>query len=172
MMHRATLIGLLLSTVTTLVEGRPPHPSVDAVAGTGAVKCPIVFDGRISASTKATDFDSTSTSKFNPDYVKGNNLKWSDIIKFPASAGSAHFDNTSSEAFEVTISDQSIFQSQNGFRRAGLQFQGDSNNGSPGTSGVKTIHFSVKWDAQRALNLSHEYLVRFPCRGYRGESGN
>ncbi|KAL1837256.1 hypothetical protein VTJ49DRAFT_4080 [Mycothermus thermophilus] len=48
---------------------------------------------------------------------------------------------------------------QRGFRRAGLQFQGDTNNGSPGSRGVKTLHFSLRWDNQRPLNLSHEYLL-------------
>ncbi|KAK3310713.1 uncharacterized protein B0T15DRAFT_46766 [Chaetomium strumarium] len=154
-MHHATILGLLAAAVT--VSARPPH-SHDHAASTGAIKCPIVFDGRVKATTALTDFDSYSTSLFNPDYVKGQNLKWSQIIKFPQAASNARFDNESYRPFEVTISDASIFQTQRGFRRAGLQFQGDTNNGSPGTKGVKTIHFSIKWDAQRALNLSHEYL--------------
>lgn len=154
----ASLLGLLTAAAT--VTARPScaqNPPGQVHAGTGTIKCPIVFDGRVKATTQLTDFDSYGTSIFNPDYVKGNNLKWSQIIKFPEVAN-ARFDNGTHKAFEVTISDASIFQSQRGFRRAGLQFQGDTNNGSPGSSGVKTIHFSVKWDAQRALNLSHEYL--------------
>jgi len=156
-MHHATILGLALSLATTLVEGRPPH-HVHAVAGLGTVKCPIIFDGRVSKTAVNTDFDSYGTSKFNAEYVKGKELKWSDIIKFPE-VTSARFDNDTHKPFEVTISDKSIFQTQNGFRRAGLQFQGDTNTGSPGSTGVKTIHFSLKWDAQRALNLSHEYLL-------------
>src|SRR5262245_54513332 len=128
-MHHATFLGLALSAATTLVSARPPH-QVHAVAGTGTVKCPIVFDGRISAETVATDFDSYGTSKFNAEYVKGKELKWSDIIKFPTTPN-ARFDNDTHKPFEVTISDKSIFQTQNGFRRAGLQFQGDTNNNSP-----------------------------------------
>jgi len=158
MHHTTMLLGLALSAASVLVEARPPR--VHAVAGTGEVKCPIVFDGRVPSAAVATDFDSYGTSKFNAEYVKGKELKWSDIIKFPTTAGSARFDTDAHKPFEVTISDKSIFQTQNGFRRAGLQFQGDTNNNSPGSTGVKTIHFSLKWDAQRALNLSHEYLVR------------
>ncbi|KAK4240816.1 hypothetical protein C8A03DRAFT_41726 [Achaetomium macrosporum] len=156
-MHHATLLGLLAAAVTVTARPPDPHGHVHA-ASSGTIKCPIVFDGRVKATTALTDFDSYGTSLFNPDYVKGQNLKWSQIIKFPQVASNARFDNETYKPFEVTISDASIFQTQRGFRRAGLQFQGDTNNGSPGTKGVKTIHFSIKWDAQRALNLSHEYL--------------
>ncbi|KAK1749319.1 hypothetical protein QBC47DRAFT_152967 [Echria macrotheca] len=153
-----TLLGLMVATAS-LVDARPPPHNVHAVAGNGTVKCPVVFDGRIAKTTVATDFDSYATSKFNAEYVKGKELKWSDIIKFPDVAATPRFDNASTKPFEVTISDKSIFQTQNGFRRAGLQFQGDTNTDSPGSKGVKTLHFSLKWDAQRALNLSHEYLL-------------
>jgi hypothetical protein len=155
-MHAATLLGLLAAAVT--VSARPRHHARGCAAAGVDTKCPIVFDGRVKTTTQLTDFDSYATSLFNPDYVKGQNLKWSDIIKFPTSAN-ARFDNATHKPFEVTISDQSIFMTQRGFRRAGLQFQGDTNNGSPGSTGVKTLHFSLKWDAQRALNLSHEYLL-------------
>ncbi len=159
-MHHTTLLSLVLGAATAVLA-RPPRHNVHAVAGTGAVKCPVVFDGRIPATSELTAFDSYATSKFNAEYVKGNNLKWSEIIKFPANAGSPRFDNDTHKAFEVTIDDKSIFQQQRGFRRAGLQFQGDTNNNSPGSTGVKTIHFSLKWDSTRPLNLSHEYLVCF-----------
>lgn len=160
-MHHTTLFTVLLTAATTLVSAHPPArpPRVKAIAGTGTIKCPIVFDGRVPAAQEPTDFDSYATSKFNAEYVKGKDLLWSDIIKFPETP-TARFDvDGEHKAFEVTISDKSIFQTQNGFRRAGLQFQGDTNTNSPGATGVKTIHFSLKWDAQRALNLSHEYLL-------------
>jgi hypothetical protein len=156
-MLASVLLGLLTAAVTVSAHPHGQHGQHGHAAAPAAIKCPIVFDGRVKASAVPTDFDSTSTSIFNPDYVKGQNLKWSDILKFPDVAN-ARFDNATQKAFEVTISDASIFQTQRGFRRAGLQMQGDTNNGSPGTKGVKTIHFSVRWDAQRALNLSHEYL--------------
>ncbi|PSN65794.1 hypothetical protein BS50DRAFT_574310 [Corynespora cassiicola Philippines] len=123
------------------------------------VKCPIVFDGRIPSSVPAnpTFFDTYATNTiYNPDYVKGNDLKWSEILKFPA-GNASRFDGTEFVPLEVTLSDKSIFQKQNGFRRAGLQFLKDASDG-PGTVGVKTLHFSVKQDAARALNLTHEYL--------------
>ncbi|KAI1204080.1 uncharacterized protein F4807DRAFT_376120 [Annulohypoxylon truncatum] len=124
--------------------------------GTGAIKCPVVLSGFVPVDKTPTDFDSYATSPFNPDYVRGSE-KFSEILLFP-DAGSSHFDNASTKSVEVTINDQSIFQTQNGFRRAGLQIQGDTNEGSPGTTGVRTLHFSVKQDAERTLNLTHEYL--------------
>lgn len=148
MVHQTLFLGLLSALAVT---ARPSKCAAD-------VKCPIVLDGRVKTSLTPTDFDSYSTSPFNPDYVKGNNLKWSDILVFPTDTGASRFDNTSFKPFEVTISDASIFQKQQGFRRAGLQIQGDTNTGSPGDSGIKTIHFSVKQDPKRPLNLTHEYL--------------
>ncbi|OAA67127.1 hypothetical protein SPI_01703 [Niveomyces insectorum RCEF 264] len=137
-----------------------------AAAAAATVKCPIVFDGRVPPSLKLADFDASgSGSPFNPGYVKGNDLKWSDILLLPSVAAPSRFDaavNSSGakpfQAVEVTLSDKSIFQKQQGFRRAGLQFNGDTNTGSPGYTGIKTLHFSVQQDAQRPLNLSHEYL--------------
>jgi hypothetical protein len=146
--------GLVTMTVATVALAAP-------LASNATIKCPIIFDGRIKTTAQLSDFDSASSSPFNPGYVKGGSLQWSDIIKFP-DAGNSRFDNDSYKPIEVTISDSSIFQSQHGFRRAGLQFQGDSNTGSPANTGLKTLHFSVKQDPQRPLNLTHEYLVRIP----------
>lgn len=156
-MHHTTLLTLVLAGASAVVA-RPPKHQIHAAAGTGVAKCPIVFDGRVPATAALTDFDSYAKSKFNAEYVKGANLKWSEIITFPEAAGSSRFDDATHKPFEVTLSDKSIFNNQKGFRRAGLQFQGDTNTASPGSTGVKTIHFSIKWDAQRALNLTHEYL--------------
>ncbi|KAK4144914.1 uncharacterized protein C8A04DRAFT_27412 [Dichotomopilus funicola] len=149
-MHSTSLLSLLSAAATASAACLP--------RGTGAVQCPITFDGRIPATTELTDFDSSSTSLFNPDYVKGSSLKWSQIIQFPE-GDTAHFDNDTLKSFEVTISDDSIFQTQKGFRRAGLQFKGDTNTASPGTTGIQTIHLSVKIDPARPLNLSHEYIL-------------
>ncbi|KAK4150271.1 hypothetical protein C8A00DRAFT_46302 [Chaetomidium leptoderma] len=156
-MHSSTLFGLLAAAVTVTAGPAQRQRRACGAAPGAAIKCPVVFDGRVKTSAVPTDFDSYSTSIFNPDYVKGQNLKWSEILQFP-SASNARFDNATYKPFEVTISDDSIFQTQHGFRRAGLQFSGDANSGSAGSKGVKTLHFSLKWDAQRALNLSHEYL--------------
>ncbi|KAI0508635.1 hypothetical protein F5B22DRAFT_658948 [Xylaria bambusicola] len=124
--------------------------------GTGVIKCPLVLNGLVKSSLAPTDFDSYATSPFNPDYIRGSE-KFSKSLQFP-NVTSSRFDNATTKAIEVTINDKSIFQSQNGFRRAGLQIQGDTNEGGPGTKGVRTLHFSVKQDPQRKLNLTHEYL--------------
>jgi hypothetical protein len=122
--------------------------------GSTTPKCPIVFEGRVPVGTPPTFFDTTN-ALFNPDFVKGNNITWSSILKFPAAR--SRFDGANHTALEVTISDKSIFQKQLGFRRAGLQFAKDAPDGEGG-KGVKTLHFSVKQDPARPLNLTHEYL--------------
>ncbi|KAI0021075.1 hypothetical protein F4780DRAFT_740135 [Xylariomycetidae sp. FL0641] len=151
MIPSALLPSFLLLLATPTASAQPTK------RGTGAVKCPIVLDGFVPADATPTDFDSYATSPFNPDYVRGDE-KFSTILKFPADAGKSRFDNDSTQAVEVTINDESIFQDQNGFRRAGLQIQGDENGGGPGTEGVRTLHWSVKQDPERPLNLTHEYL--------------
>lgn len=121
-----------------------------------AVQCPIVLDGRVPSTTVLSALN-TDNGIFNPDYVKGNNVSWSDILLFPSITNS-RFDDASFKSLEVTINNASIFQQQYGFRRAGLQFANDANENSTGYVGVKTLHWSVKQDPARALNLSHEYL--------------
>lgn len=65
----------------------------------------------------------------------------------------------------IVSSDESIFAPnpttlQTGFRRAELLPA--SNTGTdPSTSGVKTLHFSVRIDNSRPLNYSHEYQLVF-----------
>jgi hypothetical protein len=151
-MHATSVLATLLAAPLALAA-----PHLSHRAPTDNVKCPIVLDGRVptNVSKTPTIFD-TSNALFNPDYVKGNNLTWSQILKFPATEPS-RFDGPAYAAVEVTISDQSIFQKQNGFRRAGLQFAKDSPQ-DPSDEGVKTLHFSVKQDPTRPLNLTHEYL--------------
>ncbi|KAM0332046.1 hypothetical protein ACHAQA_002315 [Verticillium albo-atrum] len=127
-----------------------------------AVQCPIVFDGRVPQTATPQDFDTAGGggfNPFNPDFVKGNNLTWSEIILLPEIAPASRFDRANAtRPLEVTISDESIFMTQNGFRRAGLQFAADTNNGSPANVGVKTLHFSLQTDPARPLNFTHEYL--------------
>ncbi|KAH6625219.1 hypothetical protein C7974DRAFT_360184 [Boeremia exigua] len=151
-MYTASILTTLLAAPLALAA---PHVSMRAVSDN--VKCPIVLDGRVSSalSKTPTAFD-TSNALFNPDYVKGNNITWSQILKFPATEAS-RFDGSANTAVEVTISDQSIFQQQFGFRRAGLQFAADSPQ-DPSDEGIKTLHFSVKQNPARPLNLTHEYL--------------
>jgi hypothetical protein len=155
-MHRNSLLAILFSAGTALATQTPVRPAVAASRSACVIKCPIIFDGRVPNGTAMTYFDS-SNSLFNPDYVKGANLKWSQILQVP-SVTASRFDAGGYEPIEVTISDASIFNNQTGFRRAGLQFSSDSLTG-PGNSGMKTIHWSVKQDPAKPMNLSHEYLV-------------
>ncbi|OCK90616.1 glycoside hydrolase family 131 protein [Cenococcum geophilum 1.58] len=154
-MHRNSLLTVLFSAGTALATQPPVRPAVAASRSACVIKCPIIFDGRVPNGTAMTYFD-TSNSLFNPDYVKGANLKWSQILQVP-SVTASRFDAGGYEPLEVTISDASIFNNQTGFRRAGLQFSSDSPTG-PGNSGMKTIHWSVKQDPAKPMNLSHEYL--------------
>ncbi|KAI1466864.1 uncharacterized protein F4812DRAFT_433086 [Daldinia caldariorum] len=147
MLSSALFTGFLLASSAS---ARP------AKRGTGEIKCPVILNGFVPADSTPTDFDSYATSPFNPDYIRGTE-KFSQILQFPEVEGS-RFDNASTRAVEVTINDKSIFQQQKGFRRAGLQIQGDTNENGPGTTGVRTLHFSVKQDPGRTLNLTHEYL--------------
>ncbi|UZP37922.1 hypothetical protein NXS19_005738 [Fusarium pseudograminearum] len=123
--------------------------------------CPVVFDGRVPANASLTDFDKENGggwNPYNPGFVKGNNISWSEIIKLPQTTPSRFDVSGKTLPLEVTISDKSIFMKQLGFRRAGLQFSKDKNEGSPGSEGIKTLHFSLMQDKSRPLNLSHEYL--------------
>lgn len=145
MFTKTLLLAAVASTALAAPHARRAEP-----------KCTIVFDGRVPKDMAATAFDSYATNTiFNPEYVIGNDLKWSGILQFPEDA--SRFDGDTHKAVEVTISDKSIFQKQNGFRRAGLQFLKDAPDGEGG-KGVKTLHWSVKQDAARPLNLTHEYL--------------
>ncbi|KAF9879677.1 hypothetical protein CkaCkLH20_02488 [Colletotrichum karsti] len=126
------------------------------------IRCPLVLDGRIPSNASPTDFDTPlggGWNPYNPSYVKGNDLLWSDILLLPTITPPSRFDKASNtRAVEVTIGDASVFMSQRGFRRAGLQFSADANEGSAAGEGVKTLHWSARQDLWRGLNLTHEYL--------------
>lgn len=140
----------------------------------GAIKCPVVLSGQVPASMKLTDFDTAATNKiFNAGNVKASGVPWSQILKFPNVTTNSRFDNASMKSVEVTIADSSIFKTQYGFRRAGLQMLGDTNTGGPGAVGVRTVHWSVQQDPARKLNLTHEYQVcRFPFRHAKTEESH
>ncbi|PSR86977.1 hypothetical protein BD289DRAFT_433121 [Coniella lustricola] len=153
---------LALSALVAIATASPRICQTHASKTTNSstIKCPIVLDGRVPANASLTSFD-TANGLFNPDYVKGNNLSWSDILLFPTVATNSRFDSADAAQYkpiEVNINNASVYQAQYGFRRAGLLFANDSNTGSLGYTGVKTLHWSVQQDPQRALNLSHEYL--------------
>jgi hypothetical protein len=118
------------------------------------------MDGRVPTSMALSTFD-TSASPFNPSYVLGQSLTWSQVLEFPKVEPSK-FDIPADKAIEVTLSDSSIFvpgggEPQVGFRRAGLLLA--QNNGSDATDvGVKTFHWSVRQDLTAKMNLTHEYM--------------
>ncbi|KAK2759962.1 hypothetical protein FQN54_002698 [Arachnomyces sp. PD_36] len=118
----------------------------------------IAFEGRVAADAVAADFDK-STSAYDPAYDLGEGLAWADVLKFPKVDQSIYDVEGDTKAFEVTISDDSIFMDQTGFRRAELL--PNPSDLEALTKGVKTVHFSVQADAQRGLNYSHEYMLAF-----------
>lgn len=150
-------LGATAASAACTPTSRAPNGTSTTNGTTGAVSCPVVLDGRVPVDFTLTEFD-TANALFNPDYVKGNNVSWSDALLFPAGVANSRFDSADYKSLEVTINNASIFQQQYGFRRAGLQFVNDTSDSSPGYVGVKTLHWSIKTDPQRALNLSHEYL--------------
>lgn len=141
----------------------------------------VTFEGRVPAGTKVASFDANN-GLFNPSNVFGANLSFSKVLQLPSVSPSL-FD-VGTVPLEVTIkyapdkgshnvstrhiltfllSDQSIFAPsatniQTGFRRAEL-IPASNNGTDPSTTGVQTLHFSLMKDAQRPLNLSHEYQM-------------
>ncbi|VBB76803.1 Putative protein of unknown function [Podospora comata] len=127
------------------------------VTSVSAQSCRLQFDGRVPPSFGVAGFD-TPNNFFSETNVLGAGLSFSQLIQLPAISASL-FD-IETIPIEVTISDASIFNGQTGFRRAELLPA--SNSGiDNSTTGIKTLHFSIGKDAQRPLNLSHEYQLVF-----------
>lgn len=128
----------------------------------------IFWDGRIPAGSTPSLFDS-SKSPYGTSSVFGQNLTFGKLIMIPTVTSESLFDAKDKDsAFEVTISDQSIFvpggnaaNAQYGFRRAELNPNVNNSVGSPAVTGVKTVHFSLMMDAARTFNFSHEYQLVF-----------
>jgi hypothetical protein len=126
------------------------------------IRCPIIFDGRVSRNSTLATFD-TLSSPYSSQYVKGQNLTWSSIILLP-NLTATRFDTAAHKPLEVTISDASLFRTsqglQVGFRRAGLLLKDDANavGGDKADEGIVTFHWSVRQDSKRGMNLSHEYM--------------
>ena len=134
--------------------------AIAAPCETSTARCPIVFDGRIPINTELTAFDEDNDF-FDSQNVLGVGLKFSELLGFPEINGS-RFDGEEFKPLEVSINDNSIFNNQTGFRRTGLLFKGNNGKeGDPSIVGVKTLHWSVKQNPQRAFNRSHEYLTVF-----------
>ncbi|KAL0933967.1 uncharacterized protein CTRU02_210766 [Colletotrichum truncatum] len=159
-MFTSTLILSLIAAVAADCNSK--NNSGGVVPGAKA-QCALQFDGRIPKAFTAADFDGKS-SPFNTANVFGKGLKFSELIQLPEGLSSL-FDVNATKPLEVTINDKSIFAPsetnvQVGFRRAELlPLSNDGKDAS--TQGIKTLHFSVMKDAQRPLNLSHEYQLAF-----------
>jgi hypothetical protein len=154
------LLGVLSVLFATLVSGQPYTPI-----------CRVVLDGRINQTTTPQTFDSTWANPFNPTYAKGENVRFSQIIKFP-STGPSVFD-WQSKPFQISINDKSLYRDQPAVRRAGLTFAQNTGTDDVTNSGVKTFHWSIHQPplGSRPLNLSHEYMnvwhVRNDDRGFQ-----
>ncbi|EJT78143.1 hypothetical protein GGTG_03245 [Gaeumannomyces tritici R3-111a-1] len=137
--------------------------SLSPISGVWAQCRKLQFDGRIPNNFQVAQFDAANNI-FNPKNVLGKDLAFSKILQLPKTSGSL-FDNNGTQPLEVTIDDKSIFVPnadtvQNGFRR--VELLAASNSGTDdSTKGVKTLHFSIAKDGQRALNLTHEYQLVF-----------
>ena len=142
--------------------------------------CELQFDGRVPGDLAATDLD-VPNDIFSETVVLGQGLTFSQALQLlPANTGSLvrsspalefyswftdrrliQFDlNANDKPIAVSISDQSIFNDQVGFRRAEL-IPASNDGTDASTKGVKTLHFSVLKDDARPLNLSHEYQLAF-----------
>ncbi|OAG08734.1 uncharacterized protein CC84DRAFT_1204022 [Paraphaeosphaeria sporulosa] len=131
--------------------------AVDKTAAT------IVYDGRVKENATKADFD-TTTGPFGKDFVKGQNLTFSQLVAFPSVEPSNFDAQVGAKAIEVQINDQSIFvpgnniaNAQTAVRRTELNPNGGGNT----TTGVKTLHVSLQPSAQHPLNISHEYSLVF-----------
>ncbi|PVI07593.1 glycoside hydrolase family 131 protein [Periconia macrospinosa] len=125
----------------------------------------IVFDGRVPATAAVADFDS-KTGIFDPEFTKGQNVTFSSLVRLDQGDASLFDTAAKAQPIEVTINDDSIFapggsNPQTAVRRAELMPNPANTNANTTSSGVKTLHFSVKPSADRPLNISHEYLMVF-----------
>ncbi|KAK2037063.1 hypothetical protein LZ31DRAFT_510247 [Colletotrichum somersetense] len=128
------------------------------LAGAFGQSCNLQFDARVPVGTEVEEFDVANTL-FNSRSVIGAGLIFSKVLQVSNEASSP-FDGNDNVALAVAINDQSIFNGQTSLRRSELI--PSSNVGTDAsTLGVKTLHFSVQKDAQRPLNLSHEYQLAF-----------
>ncbi|KAK6211299.1 hypothetical protein QIS74_10563 [Colletotrichum tabaci] len=128
------------------------------VSGAVAQQCTLQFDGRIPVGTEVEAFDANNNI-FNPKNVVGAGLTFSQVLQLP-NENSSPFDGNDNVPLAVAISDQSIFNNQTSFRRAEL-IPASNSGTDASTTGIKTLHFSIQKDAQRPLNLSHEYQMAF-----------
>ncbi|KAH7084133.1 hypothetical protein FB567DRAFT_593610 [Paraphoma chrysanthemicola] len=159
--------SIILLAIAALAQGRAVRRQACNATGTPAnvttAAASIVYDGRVKANATAADFD-LSTGPFGPDFVRGQNVSFSELVAFPSVEPSIFDAKVGSKAFEVQINDKSIFvpggniaNAQTAVRRTELIPNGGGNT----TVGVKTLHFSLRPSVENPLNISHEYSLVF-----------
>lgn len=139
---------------------------LSGVALTSAAALPptnVYWDGRVPPDFLPEDFDSWSNSPYNNGWNKGQNQTWADIITFPDVPQSL-FDYDEYKPLELEINDQSIFvpggNAQLGFRRSELIPKGNTGD-DDATTGIATLHFSLRTDPAKKLNVTHQYELIF-----------
>ncbi|TQN67539.1 hypothetical protein CSHISOI_07913, partial [Colletotrichum shisoi] len=134
-----------------------------AGAGGAAGGALVLPDGRIKADAVPEDFN-VLESVFKSAVVKGDGLKFSDIITFPEVEASLFDKAGKTKAFAINIDDKSIFipkggEPQSNIRRADLLPSIRSQLNDVAVTGVRTMHFSVQRDPAKPLNATHDYQI-------------
>ncbi|KLU90606.1 hypothetical protein MAPG_10458 [Magnaporthiopsis poae ATCC 64411] len=134
-----------------------------AGAGAGTNGTLVLPDGRIAQNIQPEGFN-VLESVFKSAVVKGEGLKFSDVITFPNVKASIFDKAGNTKAFAIDIDDKSIFtpqggQPQSNIRRADLLPSIRSQLNDVAVTGVRTLHFSVQRDAQKPLNETHDYQL-------------
>ncbi|KAF9265171.1 hypothetical protein L218DRAFT_159775 [Marasmius fiardii PR-910] len=134
----------------------------------------LVFDGRISQSTKNETLDASADPWLTA--VKGKNAatKYSGFLGPnvpPTPLGSKGGKGNSEQVISIRIDNSSIFvpggatgTPQNGFRRTELIAQKNQSVEAlknDTQTGITRFHFSIKEDQAAPLNLTHEYQIVF-----------
>ncbi|TDZ31338.1 hypothetical protein C8035_v005955 [Colletotrichum spinosum] len=132
-------------------------------AKAGNTSALVLPDGRIKADATPESFN-VLESVFKSAVVKGDGLKFSDVITFPKVDASLFDKATNTKAFAINIDDKSVFvpkggEAQSNIRRADLLPSIRSQANDVAVTGVRTMHFSIQRDATKPLNLTHDYQV-------------
>ncbi|TID06590.1 hypothetical protein CH35J_000080 [Colletotrichum higginsianum] len=134
-----------------------------AGAGGAAGGALVLPDGRIKADAVPEDFN-VLESVFKSAVVKGDGLKFSDVITFPEVEASLFDKAGNTKAFAINIDDKSVFipqggEAQSNIRRADLLPSIRSQLNDVAVTGVRTMHFSVQRDPAKPLNATHDYQI-------------